>query len=61
MENRVVEEQVEPVFTVEVSGGKTLVVYSILRAILAVPIAKSSSEIPISSMLSPRFSKSIDA
>jgi hypothetical protein len=29
---------VEPDFVVEVSGGKTLVVFSVLRAILALPI-----------------------
>lgn len=38
MESRRGEEQAEPGFTVELSGGKTLVLYSILRAILAVPI-----------------------
>ncbi len=38
MEDRVGEKGVEPDFTVEVIGGKTLVVFSIMRAILAVPI-----------------------
>ncbi|MDT8318366.1 MAG: hypothetical protein RQ824_10335 [bacterium] len=38
MEDRVGEEEHEPDFTVEVSGGKTRVVYSMLRAILALPI-----------------------
>ena len=38
VEERVGEKELEPVFTVEVSGGKTLVVFSILRALLAVPI-----------------------
>ncbi len=32
------EKRVEPDFTIEVSVGKTLVLFSILRAILAVPI-----------------------
>ena len=38
MEDRGGEKRVEPDFTVEVGGGKTLVVFSIARAILAVPI-----------------------
>ena len=51
MESRGGEKRVEPDFTIEVSVGKTLVLFSILRAILAVPMLLISIALYLSGIL----------